>query len=470
MTGIMRATDRRPHQSKHVAMRSVFLLGCALAAGCTASAAEVAPPPNQLFFPTGMAVAPGDSLLFVANANSELRYDSGSVSVIDLAAVDSVIAGWTGASHTVPDGCSPDTDHRETLVCDEKQFILADAGARVGNFATAIGVQDLHNGQLRLIVPTRGDPSVTWMDWDGSRLTCNTGTGSNQLCDEEHRLLYVHNDPNLFLLPDEPFDVFVDSVADFAIITHLTSSAITLIDSPRDGKAMIADVLLGLFQPDPATGLFGTTGVSGRNPGPNDIVYVGSSQENRIQMLTVGTPANYDPINHPEHSKYIVPGNFFFDQFVGDGAGLSSDTRGMAFSQSGDRMYQINRNPPSLQIYDTSLGPTGFPQNTGIAATDLCREASQVTVLDPGDGERAYVTCFQDGQIYVVDPRGTGSVEDVIPVGRGPYAVVAAPSRGEIFVSNNLEDTVAVIDVSPTSPLRNRVVLRIGVPKPPGST
>jgi hypothetical protein len=37
-------------------------------------------------------------------------------------------------------------------------------------------------------------------------------------------------------------------------------------------------------------------------------------------------------------------------------------------------------------------------------------------------------------------------------------------------VSNFLEDTVAVIDVSPTSKTRDRVVLRIGIPTVPGST
>jgi hypothetical protein len=34
-----------------------------------------------------------------------------------------------------------------------------------------------------------------------------------------------------------------------------------------------------------------------------------------------------------------------------------------------------------------------------------------------------------------------------------------------VFVSNVLEDTVAVISVDPQSPKRNRVVLRIGVPR-----
>lgn len=442
-------------------MRCVILLACAstaLVSACTASAEEVRPPEDQIFFPTGAAVSPDDSLLFVASANSELRYDSGSITVMDLGAVDQVSNAWT-TSQTIPDGCSQDPDHIETLICDEASFIKPNTGARVGNFATDIAVQDFKTGgPLRLIVPTRGDPSVAWIDWDGTKLSCNTSGENFALCDENHRLAYVHNDPNVGLLPEEPFGAFAGK--DFAIVTHLTTGAITLIDSPPGGMASIADVLSGLFAPDPLTGIRGSTGVAGR--GDSGLIYVGARSEDRIQTLTVGRPANSD-IAPP----YIIPEEYFFLDSVGANAGGSSDTRGMVFSANGDRMYLINRRPPSLQIYDTSLDATGAPRNKGIAATDLCREASTLAVMDAGDGDRAYVSCFQDGELYIVDPRGQSSVEDIVSVGRGPYAVAAAPTRKKVYVTNFLEDTIAVVDVSPTSPTHDRVVLRIGEPKAP---
>jgi YVTN family beta-propeller protein len=436
------------------------LLLCGIAAGCTASASEVEPPPDQLFYPTGMAVAPGDAYLFVANANSILQYSSGSISVVDLSLVDAVVQGWSTAQ-TIPANCSQDTDHLETLQCDETQFLNVGAGARIGNFATDIAVQDRGNGQLRLIVPTRGDPSISWVDWDGSELSCNDmATTSFALCDDAHRLVYVQNDPNLSLLPQEPFNAYADSVGNFAMVTHLTSGDISLVDSPPTGNAIIADLAEALFEPDPLTGLVGATGIAGRSPGANDIVYIGSRSENRIQTMTVGRPAN-------GMLPYFVYGNWFFLDFIGGNAGLSSDTRGMHFSDGGNLLYVVNRNPPVMQIYNTALSETGFPANQAVGATPLCRDASTVTSFDAGDGDRAYVTCFDDGEIYVIDPRGLGSVADIIPVGRGPYAIAAAPSRNEIFVTNFLEDTIAVIDVSPTSPTRDRVVLRIGIPKPP---
>ena len=175
---IMQATQPPAPRSKTSLMRP-FLCLLPLAA-CTASAEEVRPPVDELFFPTGIAISPDESVLFLANGNSELRYDSGSISVIDLALVDTIVNDWVGNT-VVPAGCSVDADHVESLVCDTRRnqggpaFISEQAGVRVGNFATDIAVQDLDNGRLRLVIPTRGDPSIAWADWDGTSLGCNAG-------------------------------------------------------------------------------------------------------------------------------------------------------------------------------------------------------------------------------------------------------------------------------------------------------
>ncbi|HET9991243.1 MAG TPA: hypothetical protein VFQ65_22085, partial [Kofleriaceae bacterium] len=304
------------------------------------------------------------------------------------------------------------------------------------------------------------DPSITWIDYDGAKLQCNTHGMSFDLCDDDHRLSYVHNDPNLAFLPSEPFDVYVDSPGGFAVVTHLTSGDVTLVNSPVGRNATIADIAVGLFAVDPLTGLDGSTGVAARPSPAGDIIYVGARSEDRIQTFTIGHPVNgADP--------FLLQGNYFFLDSVGANAGSSTDTRGMTFSPDGNRMYLINREPPSLQVYDTSLKPTGYPADVGIGASDICREASTLTAVDTGDGERVYITCFSNGQLYVVDPRGQTSVEDIITVGRGPYSVKASPTRKKVYVTNFLEDTIAVIDVAPGSKTRNRVVLRIGEVKPP---
>jgi DNA-binding beta-propeller fold protein YncE len=456
-----------------------LLLAGALVSACTASAEDVRPPPDQLFFPSGLAVAPDNSVLFVANANSELRYDSGAISVIELDSVKKVIDGASddGTQAIINEACHPDPEHRETLICDEAPFIRKSAGVRIGNFATDISLQNFGD-KYRVIVPTRGDPSIAWADYDvkDGTLSCTAGSEHYALCDDAHRLANVQSDPSMPVIPDEPFGVFADAgpagmandhANGFAIVTHLINGAVTLIDSPSNGNAQIADVKANLFAPDQATGLRGATGVAGRTPGVDgDLVYVGSRTEDRIQTFTVARPVN-------NALPYLLPSNYFFLNAVGGNSGGSTDTRNLRFSPTGSRLYVVNRRPPSLQIYDTrSIDPNdlnGFPSNVATGASDICRQASTVAVSGIDDDERAYVTCFQDGQVYVVDPRGQSQVEDIITVGRGPYSVVAAPvgSSSFLLVSNFLEDTIAVVDVTPTSPKRNRVVLRIGKPKAP---
>jgi len=456
-----------------VACAVVLALGGAGVAGCTASAEDVRAPQDQLFFPTGIAATSDERSLFVVNANSELRYDSGSVAVVDVGVVQNVIASWLDHPEQDQTGCSRDPDHSETLICEEAQFFRKDAAVRVGNFATDLAVQDFSatGGITRVFVPTRGDPSITWADFFNGSLHCTVGTDSYSLCDDSHRLTSVQNNPDLTAVPSEPFGVFADATNGFAMVTHLSTGAVTLIRAPSESsRVTVVDVIGGVFAGDPTTGLRGASGIAGRQPNAKgDMVYVSSSTERRIQTFTVG---ELDVGGGVKAASYLLPGDFFFLDTVGNNSGDSSNSRGIQFSPSGDRLYITNRAPPMLQIYDTSLSPSGVPRNETIGASDICREASTVAVLDAGDGERAYVTCFQDGQVYVVDPTGQSRVEDIITVGRGPYASATitgknGPGRKLLFVSNFLEDTIAVIDVTPGSARRNRVVLRIGTPRAP---
>jgi DNA-binding beta-propeller fold protein YncE len=453
--------------SKHAPMESssnarrglgpVAAAGLLALAACTASSEEVRPPQNELFFPTGVVVSPDESRLFVTSANSELRYDSGVLSAVDLAAVDAIIEGWLSRDE-VPAGCRGDLDFSETLVCDDAGFLLPNASVRTGNFATAMSVQDLGDGNLRLVIPVRGDPSVTWVDWRAAegRLSCAEGSEGFALCDDEHRLTEMRNDGDLPDLVDEPFGVYADSASDYAVVTHLTEGGLTLVDSPRAGIPQLADALLGVFA-ERGNLVAGAVAVAGRTPGqPGNLVYVAGRTENKVVMFSIERPPG-------EALPLFVPSDVFRLQGIGTDP---SDTRGLAFDAAGDRMFVVNRVPPMLHVYDTSIGGTGYPKNTLLAGADLCSSASNIAVADPGDGERVFVSCFNNGQIWVVDPRGGLAVESFVQVGRGPYGVAVAPGRRRLYVSNFLEDTLAVIDLTPGAATRNRVVLRIGEPRP----
>jgi DNA-binding beta-propeller fold protein YncE len=468
MRTISRATAAPGLRSNPTPMlrASALIIYVIVASACTAPAQEVRPPEDQIFWPTGLEISPDESKLFVANANSDLKYDSGSVDMIDLDAVEAALGPWAVAdpkARVLAAGCTQDTDFSETMVCDEAPFIKTSAGVRVGNFATSIGVQQKNaGGDLRLVVPVRGDPSITWIDDDAATqtLACAPATdGGYALCDDAHRITYIRGDSTVGAIADEPFDVFVDSGDKYAVVSHLTSGTVTLVDLPTDASPQATDEITGLFGADPLTGAIGATGVAGRAPGtPDDLVYVGAHTEDRIQTMTIVRPRDGSP-------ALLNLADFFFLNTVGAQSGGSSDTRGIAFGSGGDRMYVVNRMPPTVQVYDTSIGPTGEAQKLGLGATDICRQASRLVLADAGDGERVYVSCFDDGQVYVVDPRGGISVADVISVGHGPYDVVASPSKHRLYVSNYLDDTISVVDITPGAATRDRVVMRLGEPR-----
>jgi DNA-binding beta-propeller fold protein YncE len=78
---------------------------------------------------------------------------------------------------------------------------------------------------------------------------------------------------------------------------------------------------------------------------------------------------------------------------------------------------------------------------------------------------RLYVTCFEDGQVYVFDPRVPRLV-DVIEVGRGPAGLVFPPGNDSttMFVVGFGANNISVVDIKPGSATENHVVQRIGFP------
>lgn len=430
-------------------------LALPLLAACPASGDDVRPPRDQFFFPTGLALSPDESVLFVGNANSELRYDSGSVVVVDLDKVETYLDPWL-TGNEVPQGADCESDELlpHILQCNEGELVLGDSGVRIGNFATDMGVQELASGDLRLFVAVRGDPSVTWIDYASAsrELSCE-GSGPVPLCDGPNRLLYLRDDPALGQLAGEPFGVYVDSANAYAMVTHLSLAAVTLIDAPADGRApVLADMLIGLFEADPNTGERGAVGVAGRQPGSEgDLVYVTSRSEDRVQMLYVFRPGD------PALSPVLMPSEHFFLNAIAP----SDDSRGIAFGSDGSRAYIVNRDPPTLQVFDTADDGQGFPRNEIVGSIEICRDPANVVIADVGRGERAYVTCFSSGQIWVVDPENQ-RVDAIVDVGRGPHALALADDRRRLLVANFLDDTIAVVDLTPGAKTENRVVLRLG--------
>jgi hypothetical protein len=442
--------------------RALLVLG--LAGGCTASAVDVAPPRYELYFPTGMALSPDERFLFVLSANSDLRYSSGAVHAIDLDRVDEIAAAHAGRQPV--EGCAPLPARPRVLGCPmtldgdrPATFMVANGNVGLGNFGVSIAVQPLTDSPtLRLFASVRGDPSVTWMDFDPQTGTMSCGgDGEFHRCAETHRLARMRNDPELPSLTSEPFNVAVSG--DRVMVTHFTTGIVSLVTAPPvlAGDPMLQDWIVSLWEESRVTGLFGAAGVAPRPNDPSGLFYVTSRQEARVAMVGVA-PGGPDLEGRPT-AAIVRSGSFFFSGIVDPG--LPGDSRGIAFAPDGNRAWLTSRTPSSLQLYDTSLDERGVPRNLQLGAIEVCPQPAMVAVADFGAGTRVALPCFVDGQVWLIDGASLRllSVEDT---GRGPSGVVASARHKKIYVGNYAEDTLTVIDADPASASRDRAVLRLG--------
>ncbi len=468
---------------------------------CTAGETDVAPPQYAFYYPTGLKVSPSEQSLFVLSANSDLRYSSGTVTTLSLDAVEALTQSWLTSS-TPPEGCIQLPDRPEIVQCptvrdgNPTPVMVPNATVKVGNFGVDLGIQRLYkdgtpSGRLRIFATVRGDPSITWIDFDeptGS-MACGS-TDAYPRCSPEHRLTRLRNDVNLESIPPEPFYLYVDGDSENVFAAHLTSGAVTLADAPRDEGSMpvVHDINQNFWAPVGSLGLVGAVGIAARTPGnPNGLVYVSSRQEARVTAIRVAeaplVPAGQcitgadcaagyscDPGDRLCHKTDGRPWKalsrvlaFFFDGI--GGGGFSADSRALAFAPDGSRMYLVTRTPPSLKVFDTTLDDTNLPKNDLVGLIEICDQPAALTLANFGRGLRVIVPCFLTGQIWVIDP-ATLTIEATEDVGKGPTAVSVSTSRKRMYVANYAEDTLSVLDATPGARTENRMVLRIGTPRP----
>lgn len=443
-------------------MRPAHLVTCFVLSGCTASAEQVAPPRYDFYFPTGMALSPDEKYLYVINANSDLRYSSGSLQAIDLDALDSMIEAGATAN-----GCAALPARPTVLGCPSSNddgapspAMVADASVEIGNFGVNLAVQPLldqgaASSMLRLFATVRGDPSLTWVDFDASAGTMDCGgSGAFPRCDEPHRLARIRDDATLPVLPIEPFDVAVDPLRGHVFVTHLTTGQVTLGSAPSEvgSTPLLEDINSVLWGLNRLDGSLGAVGIAPRLPNdPRGLVYVTSRSEARVAMVHAAGERPAEAL--------VRTGSFLYSGLVD--SGLPGDARNLVFSADGNRAYFVQRSPASLQVFDTSLDSAGQPVNRFIGAVEVCNQPSNLAVVDFGEGPRAVVPCFSTGQVWIIDPIQL-SVVAVEDTGRGPNGVAASAKRKKIYVGNYAEDTLMIIDATPGAASQYRAILRFG--------
>lgn len=403
-----------------------------LAAGCLESRG-IDPPTDRLFFPTGMARTAGGRYLLVANSNFDLKYNAGTVVVIDLARVDAAIAECSGCCRQAR---------------DEGSFLVPDATVVVGSQATDLVVSP--DGG-RAYVTVRGNASLTWIEIDEAAadgagvLSCfQDGWAGSRRCDGRHEVVRTGD----VWVPAEPYVVL--ALEDWVLTGHVDSGDVALFDV-REGRTPAVVRILDQF-PEGVNGL-------ARHPS-GDWLFVVSRDSSRIYPFTVAMESRHAGEGPAVSSAPAIA--------VTSNSG-GADCRSLVFSPDGTRAFVANREPPSVVVFDSTPRPDGSPAFALLATIELGNGPSKLAVQPlPEGGYLVLAVCFNAEQIFVIDPDLLAVVR-VLPTGVGPHAIVADAEARRAYLANFGESTVWVLDFDPRSPHYGRPVLGIGTPEIPSS-
>ncbi|MDB4982149.1 MAG: hypothetical protein JWM82_2901 [Myxococcales bacterium] len=512
---------------------------------CGLNQEGVPPPRDRIVYPSSARLDALGRWLYVANSNSDLRYNNGTLVAVDVVAAandydpqhgkwkvcpraDYVRSYDVGLADTDVDKdgigrCCWDYLDRTVLDCDERKYVHGDSTIEIGSFAAgmefqatekscftdpattrhqcshlcsadadggaAAGAADVDAGSSadagvagegvtegRLFIGVRGNSSLTYVDTQpdstgaAPRLSCNTqkstSTKDSKDCSVANRVVDV---TTTLTVPDEPYALHLDEDADLLYVGHLRGD----IAHPDTGGVSLFDVA----RPDPdlkgspprflhsSRGFFpadqnGFFGVTSLTPGPGHQLYATSRYVPMAVGLNAASQDDDGPLCSRDATKIFVSASAvtFTSPLVGGG-----ELRGLQFV-SPTQAFALQRVPPALVAFDVTGGILG---NVPTGIVETCAAPTFLQAYGGGTDSRLFVTCFEAGQVYVVDPSIPGVVA-VIDVGRGPaglvFSAAGTKSPARAYVVGFGHNNVSIVDLERGSPTQYHVIQKLGFP------
>lgn len=308
-----------------------------------------------IYFPAAMTLdprVPADEparWLFVANANSDLTYNAGSLVAVDLDkffrswmnCADLCIFGVDDGSCSAADRMDPcgvgrevrdvGEDVSETEPCRhvalrpqviecEDSVMLSDTSVRMGSFITSLvgWTKDAATNTAYLLASVKADPSITWVELTGDpqgEIALDCGQPDPDLTDpgrcsrKTHALRYPFDDSENFTrIGPEPAKIVLSKVEPWAYVTFSTTPQIVLID--LRGKSVAG------LQPNEDALIEATTGGPGGSSGGSS-----GGGSSGSSGSTSGAPEPEEPVDQNTRPLIVDQRVMFLAGNTASGAG-----------------------------------------------------------------------------------------------------------------------------------------------------
>lgn len=455
-----------PALSAHPLRATVASIACAgLLVACNFEQRGEPPPSRTLNYPIAVGLSPRHTteladgtpaprFLYVVNSNFDLRYNTGSLQAIDLAALEQLLGSTTDC---------PGEDCE--IPADTDALIAAEIGIGSHTDGMFIGPDE-----GRIYLPVRSERSLAVVD-----VTTDGGVAFH--CEETFQEgdviprcgdAYVAGFDDVasereLVIDGDPVAVTGGRLSD---ISGLGGTALYVLLALRDGR-------VALFLDDRAS--HGDAFITPRlvhvaSGFPESLVTMTVQPGQGVAWLTSARSATLARVGIAVDES--APYRSFLYDFGGvrvDGVDDARDLRDVQFDAADpDRAFVLSRRPESVLELDLSRpGPTAGA--VGLEGADeVGAGPSRLSVIEVGGETYALATCFEAKQLFAIDP--FDGLVSVVGGFSGPFEMSYDAARERLYIADFTTSQISVVDMEPLANNGTpRLVATLGRPVTAGS-
>ncbi len=445
-----------------------------LLAGCPQNTGASVPPLERLYFPMGIAhvdvAGSTEGVLFVANANTNKRYATGSLVALPL---DSIGLPALGA------------DAGADIVRLNDLKLVATQSVQIASFASEIAVQPLSATEYRIYVPTRSEGMKAYqvaarIDGTTPSLSCVNATGQD--CSGKGTSMT----PTVF----DGVDAGVQwPLTPFGIATanrtcgsqaECCAAGTTCARTCEAGRCLdasglpFADVWVSYAPRSDASNLLAGRALTGHIARldsddftfkSENLIPIGPGGSNSVAVAGSWVYVTGRILNPAPNLLRLVNREGVVLSTALESLFRVSDSRSITLSSDGQRLFIVGRVPDTLLVASITNAST-VPTLHFVRGIALCDAPNDAKVIPrAGRGDLVAVTCTAAGSVVLYDDEVGDLVAQLPGVGAQPYglAVDVRGNGARLFVSNHGDGRITVIDVpSLDRPQAARIVATLG--------